>query len=387
VLIRIATLNVWGLPAPFTPDGAERMQAIGRRLGDLRVDVVAFQEVWTADVRSILIRAGRAAGLDACWHTDASLGGSGLLVLSRLPILDVQFERYTLRGQPERITQGDYYGGKGFARIRLNTPVGPVTVVNTHLHARYGGNVPHEYRALRAGQVVQLARRVRETPDPILAAGDFNFQEDQAGYAVLTGLTGFRDSAAEAANPQPTVFSANAYRGNPKKPDRRIDYVFVRDGGALAVETRSSVRIFDEAIEIDGRAAAYSNHAGVLAEVAVVPRALASPPPPKRSAIELAAQLLTEGRREAERRQHHNRMLAGAGIGGAGIALGALRSEPMTRRRLLRNALQAAGLAAITPGVAYSILSEYFVPDELAGFEAVTQQLSQLGGEASGMLA
>ena len=30
--IRIATLNVWGLPAPFTPDGAERMQAIGRQL-------------------------------------------------------------------------------------------------------------------------------------------------------------------------------------------------------------------------------------------------------------------------------------------------------------------------------------------------------------------
>jgi len=183
------------------------------------------------------------------------------------------------------------------------------------------------------------------------------------------------------------VFSANAYRGNPHKPDRRIDYVFVRDGGALAVETRSSIRIFDEAIEIDGRKGAYSNHAGVLAEFAVVPRAAAAPPPPKRSAIELAAQLLSEGRREAERRQRHNRILGGAGIGGAALALGALRSEPMTRRRLLRNALQAAGLAAITPGVAYSILSEYFVPDELAGFEAVAQELSQLGDEASGVLA
>jgi len=386
VQIRIATLNVWGLPAPFTPDGAQRMGAIGRRLGDLGVDVMAFQEVWTADVRDILVRAGRAAGLDEYWHTEASLGGSGLLVLSRLPIHDVQFDRFRLRGQPERITQGDYYGGKGFARIRLSTPAGPVTIVNTHLHARYGGNVAHEYRGLRATQVVELAARIRETSDPIIAAGDFNFQEDQVGYTVLTGLTGFRDSAAEVANRQPTVFYGNAYRTNRRKPDRRIDYVFVRNGRDLGVDTHKSMRVFDETIEIDGQPAAYSNHAGVMAEFSIVPRAAVVPPPDPR-AIELATQLIAEGRREAQRRQRSNRALAGAGVGGAALALCGLRSKPMTRRKLLRNALQAAGLAAITPGVAYSILSEYFVPDELAGFEAVAQQLSRFDAESSALLA
>ena len=61
--IRVATLNVWGLPSPISPDGAARMRAIGRRLPHLGVDVVAFQEVWTADARHILLREGRTAGL------------------------------------------------------------------------------------------------------------------------------------------------------------------------------------------------------------------------------------------------------------------------------------------------------------------------------------
>jgi hypothetical protein len=229
--------------------------------------------------------------------------------------------------------------------------------------------------------------RIRETPDPIIAAGDFNFQEDQVGYTVLTGLTGFRDSAAEVANRQPTVFYGNAYRNNRHKPDRRIDYVFVRDGHDLGVETRQSVRVFDETIEIDGQPAAYSNHAGVMAEITIAPRAAAPLPHPDPRAIELATRLIAEGRLDAQRRQRSNRVLAGAGVGGAALALGALRSKPMTRRRLLRNCLQAAGLIAITPGVAYSILSEYFVPDELAGFEAIAQQLSRFDAKASAVLA
>lgn len=373
--IRIATLNVWGLP--FTPDGDERMRAIGRRLQSLPVDVMAFQEVWTADAQRTLIAAGRDAGLSEAWHNDAAIGGSGLLVLSRLPIRSVQFEQFSLRGQPERITQGDYYGGKGFARVRLDTPEGPITVVNTHLHARYGRRFAHEYRGLRAAQIVELAVRVRETEDPIVATGDFNFEEDHVGYGVLVGLTGLRDTAAEVDRREPTVHRENAYRSSSPKKEKRVDYVFVRDGFRTGVATRRTERVFDELFTVDGHPASYSNHAGVLSDVDLVPRITASHYQPDRRAVELAGSLLTEGRSEAVRRQRHGRTLAGIGLGGAAVALGALQTRPMTRRALLRRTLQGAGMLALTPALGYSILSEYFVPNELEGFDAVAQRLSE----------
>jgi sphingomyelin phosphodiesterase 2 len=359
------------------------MEAIGRRFAPLDLDVMAFQEVWTADAREILLRAGRVAGLANTWHTDATFGGSGLLVLSRLPILDVHFQRFTLRGRPERIDHGDYYGGKGFALIRLKSDAGPFTLINTHLHARHGGDMSHEYRAVRTGQIVELAVRARKTRDPIVSAGDFNFQEGQAGYSVLTGLTGFRDAAAEIDRRQPTVFRGNVYRALRGKPDRRIDYLFIRDGRRLGVTTRSVERVFDEILDFGGHPASYSNHAGVMADFSIGPRTAAPARPPDHRAVELASRLLTEGRDDARRRQRSGRVLASAGVGGAALALCGMRSKSVTRRGFLRQGLQSAGLVALTPGFGFSILSEYFVPDELAGFDALSRRLTQLDTDAS----
>ena len=68
--IRVATLNAWALPAPIARDVSARIDAIGQRLESLEVDIVAFQEVWTAEARSSLVRAGRAAGLLHVWDGD-----------------------------------------------------------------------------------------------------------------------------------------------------------------------------------------------------------------------------------------------------------------------------------------------------------------------------
>ena len=110
--IRMATLNAWALPEPLARDVPERIRAIGAKLPSLDLDVMAFQEVWTANSRRSLRRAGRRAGLAYCWDGErGSLGGGsgGLLVLSRLPIMDVDFESYALRGEAERVAvNGEY---------------------------------------------------------------------------------------------------------------------------------------------------------------------------------------------------------------------------------------------------------------------------------------
>ena len=61
--------------------------------------------------------------------------------------------------------------------------------------------------------------------------------------------------------------------------------------------------------------------------------------------------------------------------------LGGLRTPQLTRRKLLRRGLQVAGLLAVAPALGYSILSEYFVPDELEGFNAIAQRLAEFDWE------
>jgi sphingomyelin phosphodiesterase 2 len=385
--IRVATLNVWALPAPFGRRVRKRMRAIGAELPSLDLDAIAFQEVWTAEARRILLRGGREAGLVHAWHNDSDLGGSGLLVLSRLPIETVAFERFFLPGRPQRIDHPDYYGGKGFARVRLATPAGPVTFLDTHLHARYGGDVAHEYLAYRIGEIVQMAMRIAVAHEPLIAAGDFNFREGDPEYRVFRGLARVRDVAAEFGRPEPTIFGDNPFRGGTSNNGRRIDFLFVRDGRQLGVRARETRRVFDDVFELGGRPASYSDHAGVLAELEIersspVPASGLDP-----EAARLASRLLAEGRRLAERQRRGDRALAGIGFGTALLAAAGVRRPSVTRRRLLRAGLQGAGILALTPSVGFSILSEVFTPYELRAFDHLAALLDRASSEAADLLA
>jgi endonuclease/exonuclease/phosphatase family metal-dependent hydrolase len=375
--IRVATLNVWALPAPLAPSVAARMRAIGRRLASLDLDVIAFQEVWTDDARHRLVAAGRAAGLPTAWHHPPGFGG-GLLVLSRLPIRSSRFDMYSLRGDPARPDHPDYYGGKGWATLELETPAGPLILVDTHLHARYRKDVPHGYRAHRVGQVSELALASRKLQHPILVLGDFNFADDHPEYGILTGLTGLRDVAVELDSRSATVLGRNPYRAYTHKRDRRVDYVFARDGAITGIVPLRTQRVFDERLEIDGDPASFSNHAGVLAELELVPgggRALAHPAP---RAIALATQYLREGRKESKQRRRADRAWAGTGLGAAVLASLGMRNPRVSRRRLLRTALQAGALLALTPGLGFSIVSEVLTPEELRAFDLIADRLADL---------
>jgi hypothetical protein len=64
---------------------------------------------------------------------------------------------------------------------------------------------------------------------------------------------------------------------------------------------------------------------------------------------------------------------------GWGAALAASlggRHQTLSRRRLLRTGLSAAALAALTPGVGYTLLAEVFAPDELAAYDRMSVLLA-----------
>ncbi len=355
------------------------MRAIGDRLPHLDLDVIAFQEVWTNEAQRTLVDAGHRAGLVHGWHNDASFGNSGLLVLSRLPIVGIRFEAYAIRGAPERLTHVDFLGGKGFAEVRIETAIGPVTIVDTHLQAGYPVDVRHSYRAQRVGQIVQLAVRLREIREPIIALGDFNFEDTSPEYEVLSGLTGLVDAGKSVGGLRPTLSPENPYRVD--RPERRrIDLIYLRDAGSLRVRARSVALAFDEGFDIDGQPATYSDHRGVLAELELDTRGAATPSPVDPAALALAGELLRDGRVRARERRRAERGRLFLGVSAATVALVA-RSRLATRRRFLRASLLGAGLVAAGPATGLSILTERLLPDEIDAFEALETEVSGFSGE------
>jgi endonuclease/exonuclease/phosphatase family metal-dependent hydrolase len=375
--IRAATLNTWGLPALFAEDVAIRLREIGRRLPRLELDAIAFQEVWTAEAQRVLVDAGARAHLDHHWHGDSGLRGSGLLVLSRHPIESVRFERYLLHGDP---SVGDYYGGKGFAELSLRTPAGLLVLVDTHLHARYANSVDHQYRVHRIGQIVQLAASARSVSEPLLVAGDFNLEESSDEYDVLLGLIGVRDTAAEMGRREPTVMRENPYRSQSSKPDRRIDLLLARSGVETGIRLHHVERIFDEPFDYSGRQLACSNHAGVLAEFDLETGAGAPLPATERGAYASARDVLAQGYEVVREERADRRFAAGLGLGVALAATAGIKTAPITRRRLLRAALQTAGMAALAPVLGFSFASEIIAPDELRALDTVAGRLALLAG-------
>lgn len=365
--LRVATLNVWGLPWPLADEPSARVRAVGRELSRLDLDAIGFQEVWTPKARRLLIEAGSRAGLSHAWHPDSTLQG-GLLILSRHPIQRASFEAFALRGYPERPLQGDYFGGKGYAHLSLRVGERNLSLIDTHLHARYPSTVAHEYRSHRTGQIVQTALALREIREPLIVLGDFNLREEAPEYAVLTGLSGLRDVAAELNHREDTVQAANLYRFGSMKPDRRIDYVFVRDGEQECLAPIEIQRRFAEPFLFDGNTAFHSDHAGLVAELDLdtgspIRHGVAE------ETLQLASKLLGEGLEISLRRRQDRRNVVGAGVGCAALLAGVRQaSRPVKRRRFLRALGRIGMLTALAPTLGYSLLSEVVIPEETRAF-------------------
>lgn len=375
--LRLATLNVWALPAGIARDVAPRMDAISARLAELELDAAALQEVWTEEARAALVEGGRRAGLLHAWHRPEAFGGSGLLLLSRRPLGDPTFQAYTLRGLPQRIQHGDYWGGKGFVVATLDTGGGPLSLLTTHLHAQYTHDPIDEYRGIRTGQVVELAAALLDRPDPVVALGDFNLRGGNPDHAVLMGLTGFADVAVALDHPQDTVRSPHPYKGAGHTSGSRIDYAFVRTGRHADAIPRSIERDFDTPLEIGGAPGAYSDHAGLVVEVEVSPAPPRELPAARPEALARARALLEQGRGEARHRRAIERSLA---LGTGALAVAALPTASQlraTRRRFLAGVAAGLGVACIPAAGLAAALSEVAVPEELEAYDRVAALLDR----------
>jgi sphingomyelin phosphodiesterase 2 len=346
----LVCLNVWALPFGIAERTDERMREIGARMRGWDADALALQEVWTDAARAALGGSARAAGFEHVFDP-----GGGLVVASRRPFLAAAFQPYALAGIATHVHRGDFQGRKGFARVRLATELGPLELVDTHLHAQYEPDGRDPYLGHRTGQAVELAAALSGLDLPLVAAGDFNCREGRPEYRVLTGLAGLRDSGVELDRREPTSSSG-----------KRIDYAFARDGGGVLLRPLALSRV-----SLQGE---LSDHAGIAATFELAEGAPARFAPDAEARAQ-AAQILERAAREARARRRRDRVSAGAALLAAAAALLATRQS---RRRFLAGGLAAGALLALPLGVVQGLSSEHFGPREAEAFERVRALLAEL---------
>jgi sphingomyelin phosphodiesterase 2 len=348
--LAVVSLNVWALPFGIAERTAERMREIGARMRGWDAELLALQEVWTADARAVLGAAARDAGFAHVFDP-----GGGLVMASRRPFLSAEFRRYALGGIATHVHRGDYLGGKGFTRVRIQTGLGPLEIVDTHLHAQYEPDGADPYLGHRIGQTVELAAALAARALPVVAAGDFNAREGRPEYRVLTGLAGLRDSGAALGRRETTSSSGN-----------RIDYVFTRDGGGVQVRPLALERV-----SLQGE---ISDHAGIRAALELAP---GEPAPFARDteAHAQAAAILERGAAEARARRRRDRVSAAGALLGAAAALLTARQ---TRRRALAGGLAAGAALAAPLGLIQAASADWFGPREADAFLRVRAQLDAL---------
>ncbi len=250
--LRVMTYNVWGLPVP-AEHAPWRYAEIAKRLSSY--DIVAFQETWSTKTDVIWklpshpyhAFGGQAHGL---------IGGSGLIVISKYPILETHFEKY------HDCADLECTAGKGAMMIRVQLKPGvEVDVYSTHTNAWQDQDL------VRTGQLMQFVGMIEEFSigRPIIIMGDFNSEFHSTNYDEFQGNLMLRDSYDEYIRSlvAPTPAQRDGYSYDIDKNPwaapalshedhrQRLDYIFYRDTYELRIGVKSSSLAFTEAVRGD----------------------------------------------------------------------------------------------------------------------------------------
>eukprot|EP01006_Ploeotia_vitrea_P036752 TRINITY_DN66051_c10_g5_i1.p1 TRINITY_DN66051_c10_g5~~TRINITY_DN66051_c10_g5_i1.p1 ORF type:complete len:841 (+),score=421.62 TRINITY_DN66051_c10_g5_i1:64-2523(+) len=209
-------------------------------------DVICLQEAWFWQHREQLICAGLDAGY-AFHHyfqhgTGFPLwpgqGGTGILILSKHPIVDVEYRKFAVNGKPYRFDHMDGVAGKGVGLVRVLKPgvQRPVDVYVSHLISNYteAAYSTDDYRAHRIAQAYEVGRFIRSTVrgDLAVLCGDLNSLPTTLPVRLVKQLAGLDDAFDVMSRARGDEYSFHGYTyGHEANPftslakSQRMDYV------------------------------------------------------------------------------------------------------------------------------------------------------------------
>jgi endonuclease/exonuclease/phosphatase family metal-dependent hydrolase len=243
--LRLLTLNVgllafriWGRRGlSFAPHIDERLASTPDHLNAIEADIIALQEIYDGAhsrfIRDALFRTHPYAFFPRSLR---SVLGSGLMVLSRHPIVQAEF----LRGRGGPVI-ANTISEKGALCVMVDIAgYGPLRLINVHLSVGGAFRRPQikESRTHRATEIDQVLALSRPSPGrpPAILVGDFNCSPlvSPEIYDRIIAA-GFIDAFA-AVTPADIARNAVTWdRANPANangryrhaPSQRIDHVFI----------------------------------------------------------------------------------------------------------------------------------------------------------------
>ena len=243
-IMKVLTFNCWAINyVPFvTKDRKQRVTAIAQYLAketdaetkDSIYDLVCLQELWTKADRNLIKEAcKKSLPYSAEFH--GGVVGSGTMILSKWPILETKFKKFSLNGYMHEFWHGDAFAAKGIgmAKLMIGSPKNPfiVNAYVSHYHAEYS-RVNDAYatdrvvQALEAGDFIEMTS---QNTDAILYCGDFNTEPGDLPHRVLTQYYNLKDSQSHLAEKLKTCYAKeNSYRscdGEKNPREITIDYV------------------------------------------------------------------------------------------------------------------------------------------------------------------
>ena len=216
--MKIVTFNIrggWGI------DGIRSTERIAELVSSLSPDIVLLQEVHQRLPQSKFVdqpgRLQKALGMTLTFQANLrlGLGGYGVAVASRFPVLEVQ--NHLLPSVREQ---------RGVLQVCLDWEGTPLTVFCTH----WGLS-----GAEREKQAARLAELVTAVSGPVIVGGDLNEGPESAAVRALMTRTGLLDADV----------SLNRRTYPADVPEARIDYFFYSPSITLAEISPAETRVSD----------------------------------------------------------------------------------------------------------------------------------------------
>jgi len=265
--LKVLTLNTWGIPQPVTTDLTSRIEETIKAVKDY--DIVAFQETFSKQAERLALESEFTNYIRMDNRSLFHLG-SGLMLLSRYPILEYDFTSFT------KCTSYDCLANKGvlFARIQLPNQE-KIDVYTTHYQA--GHQSVSEAGDIRIQDNSDLLNffNSKQQGNFTVFLGDFNFVPDSEEYVDFVGKLGVIDLCRlENANNicptystgmNPYVEDANTYYGAETEWENQLDHIFVLRKEDSSLEEQTAQVVFNTAM--DG--IFLSDHFGLLATFSI----------------------------------------------------------------------------------------------------------------------
>ncbi len=230
-----ARVLVFNIHAGKDAAGADNLAGVADLVRTSGADIVLLQEVDRGTRRSggvdqpavLAARTGMHVAFGSALDYDG--GEYGVAILSRWPI--VRDTLIHLPVTPPQERAGGSHEPRGALRVQIASPMGRLTVIDTHLDP----SSDDHWRRQEANTIASLFAEARRRGELVIAGGDFNSTPESAVQTALRA--GMRDSWTECAKDDGFTYPADA-------PVKRIDYLYLADSvrcrSARVVDTRVS---------------------------------------------------------------------------------------------------------------------------------------------------